>query len=55
MDLKKMDTINTGHEGGVYVTVRQCAPVLPIHLHRAALDAGFGEQWVEPLRTLNKR
>lgn len=51
MDLKKMDTMHTGHEGGVYVTVRQCAPVFPIHSYRAAVDAESGEEWVEPLRT----
>lgn len=51
---KEMDTIHTGHEGGVCVTVRQCAPVLPIHLYRVAVDAEYAEEWVEPLRTQNK-
>lgn len=55
MDLKKMYTMLTGHEGGVYVTVRQSAPVLPIHLHRSALDAGFGEQLVEPLKDIEQK
>lgn len=55
MDLKKIYTMHTGHEGGVYVTVRQSAPVLPIHLHRSALDAGFGEQLVEPLKDIEQK
>lgn len=43
MGLKKMDTMQAGHEGGVCVTVRQRAPVLPTHLHRAVVDAGSGD------------
>lgn len=63
MDQKKMDTMHTGCGVawgwgvgkwwfvvvGVYVTVRQCAPVLPTHLHRAAMDAGSGDERAEPL------
>lgn len=39
MDLKKIHTMHTGQRGwrGV-VTVRQCAPVLPTHPHRVALN-----------------
>lgn len=50
-----MDTMHTGHEGGVCVTVRQHAPVLPTHLHRVAVDAGSVEEWVRGPKDIKQK